>query len=782
MRFFTVPCLIIASIALMVAPALSFQSSDSSARLQASVHHMTYWLGTGENARKWRQFLMLNHLDSQSALGDQADIGTLQTILKRFEMDVDGLESPAFVDVRNGLRRQIKFLSQRWVDDVKSEIENAKFKPLSASDLEVYRIQAVFEYQSLINYYRDKMSTRDRALLFYDIKSTETLDFLNELDLSYFIPEVMIKIPGPDYGEEDPESEADKQAAKELADKKRAALIQLRNSLIALETKNFELNDPFMTSTRLSLQRLLSVFAYSTNDKVRVYFDREIKKLKENIDSLEDPTAFDQHAIVADSLGRLESMGQMPNLVSTLRAKHSLPNFRLSISSRLINSVLSRPVVQAQPINELVLGRLVRGYAVSRGNVAMDLIDDPNQAQFSIHLNANITAKSRSVKHPVTAFTTTTGFLDARRNIYMNATGFYIGQPDGIVCLSSNFDGLNKSSKLINKIAIKQYKRDKEKSEQIGAKRTLNQAMTDFTAQTDSIVPENSDDQTGLLDKLEPIAGLLPELRTYTTTQHLLVSGHRVSSFGFGANNQPPSSFVHPDIGVQIHETFLTNYLTPYFAGKTFSNREIAEKLTEILGSVPEGLAPESEKDEFSIQFDTVQPIRFAFRESRLTIAISGKRFRQGRNNIDTALLISLNFKVIRENGKLYFKRDGNAVVDYGIPERKTARNAAFKNTLTQLINGNSENELKQELPENLIPEKDLEFDRKGIVSKLKLVQFSISNGWLQLGWDYQSDIGIHNSYTDTSAIQSEVIIKGTVDEYTPKEGGKEPVEPLEGS
>ena len=130
---------------------------------------MTYWLGTGENARKWRQFLMLNHLDSQSALGDQADIGTLQTILKRFEMDVDGLESPAFVDVRNGLRRQIKFLSQRWVDDVKSEIENAKFKPLSASDLEVYRIQAVFEYQSLINYYRDKMSTRDRALLFYDI-------------------------------------------------------------------------------------------------------------------------------------------------------------------------------------------------------------------------------------------------------------------------------------------------------------------------------------------------------------------------------------------------------------------------------------------------------------------------------------------------------------------------------------------------------------------------------------------------------------------------------------
>ena len=86
---------------------------------------MTYWLGTGENARKWRQFLMLNHLDSQSALGDQADIGTLQTILKRFEMDVDGLESPAFVDVRNGLRRQIKFLSQRWVDDVKSEIENA---------------------------------------------------------------------------------------------------------------------------------------------------------------------------------------------------------------------------------------------------------------------------------------------------------------------------------------------------------------------------------------------------------------------------------------------------------------------------------------------------------------------------------------------------------------------------------------------------------------------------------------------------------------------------------
>ena len=768
-------CICIATLTLLATPVFGYQGSDSTVRLQSSVHRMTAWLGAGENSRQWRQFLLLNKLETQSALGDQADIATLQTILDRFEMDVDGVDNPAFVDVRNRLRDQVKFLSQRSVYDFKGAIAAAEFVPISGDQLEKYRQQTLFEYKSLQNYYRDKMASRERAELFYEIELPDTIDFLSQLEIEEFVPEIVIKIPGPDDGE-DSQSDEDKKAAEELAERKKEIIIRLRDSVAALAKKNFQLNDPYVTSTRLSVEKLLSAFVYATNSKAESYFDREIKKLAENIDGLEDPAETAKHAIVGDSIGRLQSMGQMPHLVSAIRARYSLPNIRLSISSSMVNKILSRKVVKAQPVNELVLGRLIRGYAVSQGSVNMEFVDDPNQAQISIHLGATIDSQTHSVQHPITAFTSSFGTVDARRNIFLNASGFFANEPTGSACLSSEFRGVDTSNRLVNKIAVKKYNEDKARSENVGKERALNQTLEEFTKETDVIVAGR---ESSVLEKIEPYAGLLPEMRLRTTSQHLLVFGHRASAYGLAAHQEPPASFVSPDVGIKIHETLLTNYFTPYFSGKTFSNKQIAEKIVEIFGADPEGLGPKTEGDEFSIVFDTVQPIRFIFRENRLGVAISGKRFRQGKKNIDTALVISVNFKIVRKDGKLFLKQDGEARVDYGTPRKKNARNTAFKNTLAQLINDEDRDELNQELPNDLIPARDFEFDNRGIIKNLKLVQFSISEGWLQVGWDYRDSLEFYSTVTDTPAIQSELTIKGTVDEYTPAEGQPPEIESI---
>ena len=115
-------------------------------------------------------------------------------------MDVDGVDNPAFVDVRNRLREQVEFLSQRSVYDIQGAIDDAEFVPISGDKLEQYRQQTVFEYKSLQNYHRDKMASRKRAELFYEIELPDTIDFLSELEIEEFVPEVVIKIPSPDDG------------------------------------------------------------------------------------------------------------------------------------------------------------------------------------------------------------------------------------------------------------------------------------------------------------------------------------------------------------------------------------------------------------------------------------------------------------------------------------------------------------------------------------------------------------------------------------------------------
>ena len=128
------------------------KASDSATRLQSSVHRMAFWLGTGEKASQWRSYLLLNHLDTQAALGDRASVAELQQILERFNRDVNGLDHPAFVEVKEGLKRHINFLATRQEMDFKSTLESATYQPIQRATVEKYRDLAIFEYRVLVNY------------------------------------------------------------------------------------------------------------------------------------------------------------------------------------------------------------------------------------------------------------------------------------------------------------------------------------------------------------------------------------------------------------------------------------------------------------------------------------------------------------------------------------------------------------------------------------------------------------------------------------------------------
>ena len=182
-----------AMIASFASPAYA---GESTRNFQAAVHRMSQWIGTGEKAAGWRRFLLLNLLDAQVAKGEQADLDKLTWLLERFSQDVDGLDHPAFVDVRFAIEQQIQQLAKIHYPEY-SDLQYAVarsidgYRPFTIGSLRRDRDLAVYELQLLKSQYRRTLVSRDRAEIFHELNLDESIEFLESIEFE-LPPEVSV--------------------------------------------------------------------------------------------------------------------------------------------------------------------------------------------------------------------------------------------------------------------------------------------------------------------------------------------------------------------------------------------------------------------------------------------------------------------------------------------------------------------------------------------------------------------------------------------------------------
>ena len=123
---------------------------------------------------------------------------------------------------------------------------------------------------------------------------------------------------------------------------------------------------------------------------------------------------------------------------------------------------------------------------------------------------------------------------------------------------------------------------------------------------------------------------------------------------------------------------------------------------------------------------------------------MSGQKFAQGGQEINAGMKIIITFKVQDDNGQLKFGRDGKVEFEYLDPERTTPALVAFRRVLDENLNKNLDTEDTQtDLPANFIPIKQVpELEDSPVANKLRLIQFRSDQGWLYLGWNYESNPG----------------------------------------
>ena len=767
----------LAAIVILLGQNVSTVSAQSTANLQNAVYRMNAWLAGSDNAEGWRKYLHLNLLDAQAALGDQADLATLQKIHRRFDSDVDGVDAVEFQDVRAGIERQITLLSEASGADLNWLADQAatQYYSISIRDLENARDEAVYELSLLKKYYRKTMSSRKRADLFYDLQLNEQIDYLaslefelppgisvgkttsqikdeqqrlkdveKEIDAMPFDgradaedkpgPEddPMVLPPGPDNGGESLKDLKEqqqrikkridelKEMRLELAEKDRDRVQTRRDVLRQLARFNSRYDevalkrfDPYFLSTALVAERFNFLYFYGTDDNLQEEYLNRIDTLKETLAASSDMSDRKSHAELGKLVQWFESANQVPKMVSAVRAKFSNPNAYLSVSSNMINQLAGQDVSERQRIKQQLFGRIIRGVANVNGSVQVQLNPDPYQANVTISLLGTITSQTYTRERKFRIDIGASGSYSGYRNIFANVGGFYADVAEVNACVYSSYGGINSNIGLVQKLAAESFAKGKSKSDRESSRRTREQILEMFVSQTDEALALGHEQFDKLQQQMLDKQSLVPAAYWRTYGDRIEIVANKQNQGSLAASSPAVDHGVNRDVQAKIHETMLSNYTDPIFAGKTFTNEELEAEAMKRFNIDPPALDSEEdspldadaiEEEQFSITFSRVRPIQFEFDGNRLAVTVTGVRFAQEGRAIRAGLRFRVQFKLEDVNGQLELRRDGPAEIDYLDPDKKDAKIVAFRSLLEKKLNEGLKDDEGIPIPRNLIP------------------------------------------------------------------------------
>ena len=800
-----IPRLILCLVALvtMIGQNVSTASAQSTVDLQNAVYRMNAWLAGDEYSEGWRKYLHLNQLDAQAALGDQADLATLQKIHRRFESNVDGLDAVEFRDVRIAVERQIDALNRVAASDLNWMVGQvaSQYRQIGIEDLERARDEAVYELRLLKQYYRKTMSSRKRADLFYDLQLNEQIDELSALEFELppkvsvgkttsqirdereMLKEVEKEIdaipvsddaddadderpgpemddslmlpPEPDNGDSSLEElKGKKQRIEEridelkemrldLAEKDRSRVEARRDVLRQLAKFNSSYRDlaekrfdPYFLSTALVAERFNFLYFYGTDDNLQEEFLNRVQALKENFASSSDMSDRQTHAELGKLIQWFESANQLPHLVSAVRARFSNPNAYLSVSSSMINQIAGRDVSERQRLKQTIFGRIIRGVANVNGNVQVQLNPDPHQANVTIRLIGSITSQTYTRERKFRIDVSASGSYSGRRDIYANVGGFYADLAEVNACVFSSYGGISSNIGLVQKLAAKSFAKGKSKADSESSRRTRDQILEMFREQTDEALAAGHEQFDKLQEMMIDKQSLVPAAYWRTYGDRIEIVANKQNQGSLAAPTPALSYGASRDVQAKIHETMLSNYLDPIFAGKTFTNKELEDEAIKRFNlKTPEDEGEANPDEQFSITFSRVRPIQFEFDGNRLAVTVTGVRFSQEGRAIRAGLKFRVQFKFENNNGQLELLRDGPAVIDYLDPEKKDAKLVAFRSLIEKKLNEGLKDDEGFPIPPNLIPVDQL--DNAELAEKLLLSQLRFENGWAYIGWEY---------------------------------------------
>jgi len=497
------------------------------------------------------------------------------------------------------------------------------------------------------------------------------------------------------------------------------------------------LEEPEFAAVGTKLATFIARAEAVQNTNLQADYAKRLDALAASLDQIgtANPTA-DQAVAVANEIAWLERNGQVTPALADLKNSYSNSNLLIEVSEKFLVDSVGQPIDENEPVRDCILGTSISGTGRTVGTVGVELIENPNQAQFVTNLDAVNSSRTVGVNRSALIYSNGTTQLNGSTTLFVDDRGLMAGPIVVDARVRSQITGFGSTKggiigKLVKKIAAKKAPQQQGQAQAIAGQHARQRLAGRMRSQVAQLVADANAEIENKLRKPLRRFGQYPERLDYATTSDaLLVRALETTPGRLGAPTAPPQPAVGALVSVRMHQSLVSNSAHGALAGRKFDQERMKLLIESVAGEVPDRLKPDPDEEPFSITFADADPVTVGFKDGIVSFTVRGKAFTSGDKAYD-GMNITGHYKLETIGRGFKATRQGDFDIlppgfKRGSGERLALRQTVLKNILNKKFN--------KLLPEQIVREGAPLEGELAKLGTLYVSNIKADGDWLVLG------------------------------------------------
>ena len=496
---------------------------------------------------------------------------------------------------------------------------------------------------------------------------------------------------------------------------------------------------PAFSAVRTSLGQYLDMLYAVDSPETREEYNAQLGLLQGGLKQIPaDPQT--ASAEIGKPLAWLESAGQVPWLLAAVRKQYNQPNLLVRVSESLLTEEAPQAVDDRAPVRDVILGTQISGQGHTVGQVRVEMVPNPNQAEFQLVFNGTTQSRTVGRNGPAIVHSAGNTQFTAKKSVYLDADGVTSTPTTSRATTSTQTLGVGTTIRIpivkgfVQRAASKQVAEKKSQGEYIGARHAEQRISNRFDENAgERISTANDKFQDILIQPLKRRGLQLTDLIFRTTDHELFMSHRNAERNQLAAPSQAPSTDPQAGLSVRLHESWLNNSAS-LFAGQTFNDKKLKPRIKELLGRTPPEWEEETEEERQvgTITFADEAPITLQVADGQATLTVRAKEFTRGEKTF-MAMNITAAYKVEpHQTGLKLVRQDRLTILPPGFVTGEDKLTYGETVVVSQLRK-TFDKIFKEEIITKTISLSDAKDKTKA--GQLVMNQMLFENGWAALDW-----------------------------------------------
>lgn len=306
------------------------------------------------------------------------------------------------------------------------------------------------------------------------------------------------------------------------------------------------------------------------------------------------------------------------------------PNVRIAVHRGLLERLLPEATIDSGPMQDVVLGRQVRGTRRVEQSLGMRFVPDPDEIRVELLVDGVVTSKTVTESGPVAIHSRGTAEFTVRKPVTISVGGLGFGRAVGtasnasrLADIQTDFDSLPVMGSLMRSIARNQHDDLRAEATREVNDKVIIRACREVDAQTEPKIREMADRVAARAWRplvslgLEPTVAAL-ETTADTATARIRLAGPRQ----LAAHTPRPRAPADALLSVQVHESSVNNACERFgLAGRRLTVEALVRTICDRLGVPPR--IPDELPTNVEVAFVADEPLRIECRDGLVHVRMA---------------------------------------------------------------------------------------------------------------------------------------------------------------